>query len=140
LRLARLGVDAAIMAVSAPGLVLQVPDDPQVLGWWSGGSAPSNARGTVVIDGHINFNGVSGALAVLPRTRPGDVVTIHEPAATYRYVIHAVRTYPKSTGIPAEAFDRIGRARLVLITCGGPFDPSTGNYRDNIVAYAVPGG
>jgi hypothetical protein len=41
---------------------------------------------------------------------------------------------------PAEAFDRIGRARLVLITCGGPFDPSTGNYRDNIVAYAVPGG
>jgi hypothetical protein len=55
-------------------------------------------------------------------------VTIHEPAATYRYVIHAVRTYPKSTGIPAEAFDRVGRARLVLITCGRPFDPLTGNY------------
>jgi hypothetical protein len=28
--------------------------------------------------------------------------------------------------------------RLVLVTCGGPFDASTGNYLDNIVAFAVP--
>jgi hypothetical protein len=28
----------------------------------------------------------------------------------------------------------------VMITCGGPFDPATGNYEDNIVAYATPVG
>jgi hypothetical protein len=27
----------------------------------------------------------------------------------------------------------------VLVTCGGPFDARTGSYRDNIVAFAVPG-
>jgi len=26
----------------------------------------------------------------------------------------------------------------VLITCGGPFDSATGNYLDNIVAFARP--
>jgi hypothetical protein len=31
-------------------------------------------------------------------------------------------------------------ARLVVVSCGGPFDASTGHYLDNIVAYAVPSG
>ena len=39
---------------------------------------------------------------------------------------------------PTEVFSRTGRARLVLITCGGSFDSATGNYEDNIVAYAEP--
>ena len=28
--------------------------------------------------------------------------------------------------------------RLVLVTCGGPFDQAAGHYRDNIVVTAVP--
>jgi hypothetical protein len=28
--------------------------------------------------------------------------------------------------------------RLVILTCGGPFDAATGHYLDNIVAYALP--
>ena len=60
------------------------------------------------------------------------------PGRTERYRIVAVRTYPKSSGLPAAAFRTAGPAQLVLITCGGPFDSSTGNYRDNIVAYAQP--
>jgi hypothetical protein len=27
---------------------------------------------------------------------------------------------------------------VALVTCGGPFDAATGNYLDNIVAFAVP--
>jgi hypothetical protein len=49
-----------------------------------------------------------------------------------------VRTYPKETGLPASAFARDGAPRLVLITCGGPFDAATGNYEDNVVVYATP--
>ena len=26
--------------------------------------------------------------------------------------------------------------QLRLVTCGGPFDPSTGHYRDNVVVFA----
>jgi hypothetical protein len=29
-------------------------------------------------------------------------------------------------------------ARLVIITCGGPFDYATHHYYDNVVAYGIP--
>jgi hypothetical protein len=38
-----------------------------------------------------------------------------------------------------QIFDQSSVGRLAIVTCGGPFDASTGNYLDNIVAYAVPG-
>jgi sortase (surface protein transpeptidase) len=92
----------------------------------------------VVIVGHVNYAGVTGALAVLPQLRPGDRVTISAGHRRVRYVVTGVRSYPKSTGVPGQVFARGGRARLVLITCGGPFDSASGNYEANVVAYAVP--
>ncbi len=138
LELGRLGVDAEITAVTTVGNVMQIPRDPHLLGWWRDGSAPGDTSGTTVIVGHINYAGVTGALAVLPDARPGDAVAIDEGSHTVRYRVTAIRTYPKSSGIPAAVFSRSGPARLVLITCGGPFDGATGNYEDNIVAYADP--
>jgi hypothetical protein len=135
---ARLGVDAAIEPVSAPGNVMQIPLDPRRLGWWRAGAAPGDATGSVVIVGHINYAGVSGALSVLPQSRPGDQVVVTASGRSYDYRVAAVRSYPKTSGIPADAFSRSGTARLTLITCGGPFDQSTGNYLDNIVVYATP--
>jgi Sortase domain len=138
LMLPRLGVDAVVTVVGAPGGVMAVPRDPTELGWWDGGAAPGQTRGNVVVVGHVNYAGSSGALAVLVDTRIGDDVRITEPGRVYRYRIRAVRTYAKTTGLPAAIFSRSGPGGLVLITCGGPFDPATGNYLDNIVAYADP--
>jgi hypothetical protein len=43
------------------------------------------------------------------------------------------------TQLPAaELFARTGPPRLVLVTCGGDFDPETGSYRANVVVHAVP--
>ena len=39
---------------------------------------------------------------------------------------------------PSPVYSLRGRARLVLVTCGGPFNRTTGHYRDNIVVTAVP--
>jgi hypothetical protein len=36
-----------------------------------------------------------------------------------------------------KIFDQHAPGRLAIVTCGGPFDASTGNYEDNIVAFAV---
>jgi hypothetical protein len=138
LTLSRLGVHAAITAVAVVQGVMQVPADPRVVGWWSGGGAPTQPRGSVVVVGHVNYAGVPGALGRLPDTRLGDDVSIVGPGLDARYRVTAVRTYPKSSGIPAAAFGPgPGDGRLVLITCGGPFDSATGNYEDNIVAYAA---
>jgi hypothetical protein len=41
--------------------------------------------------------------------------------------------------LPVEQlFDRSGAPRLVLITCGGPFDRARSSYRDNLVVAADP--
>jgi len=138
LLLARLGVDAPITDVAVNDGVLDVPLNPRTLGWWSGGAAPGAARGHVVIVGHINYAGVSGALGALPRARPGDLVELHDGPRLLRYRIVAVRSYPKTGGIPADIFSTTGPPQLILITCGGPFDSTTGNYLDNIVGYAEP--
>jgi hypothetical protein len=139
LRYPRFGVDAAITTVRAVDGVMQVPRNPHRLGWWRDGSAPGASAGTVVVVGHVNYAGVDGVLSVLPQARPGDPVVIREPHATVRYRVAAVRTYAKEQGIPADVFAPGGAPRLVLITCGGPFDSATGNYEDNVVVYAVPG-
>ena len=39
---------------------------------------------------------------------------------------------------PDEIYSLRGPARLVLVTCGGPFNERVGSYRDNIVVTAVP--
>lgn len=138
LRLPRLGLDAGITRVVAVDGVLQIPRDPHTVGWWTGGGAPGEAQGNTVIVGHVNYAGVNGAFFVLPNARPGDVIVMMEAGYQRRYRVVAIRSYPKSVGLPATVFSRTGPASLVLITCGGSFNRATGNYEDNIVAYAQP--
>jgi hypothetical protein len=63
------------------------------------------------------------------------VTTSNGQTRTYRVV--SVQVMLKSK-LPTSIFSRRGRPRLVLVTCGGPFDPSIGRYRDNVVVTAVP--
>jgi hypothetical protein len=136
---ARLGVHALVTHVRAVQGVMQIPLNPRTLGWWSDGSAPGDETGTVVVVGHVDYAGTAGAFAVLPSAKPGDTLTIDEPGThDHRCRVDAVRTYPKSGGLPQGLFSARGPARLVLITCGGPFDTASGNYEDNIVVYATP--
>ncbi|WP_184731753.1 class F sortase [Saccharopolyspora phatthalungensis] len=138
-RLPPLGVDAPIRPVlPGPDRQLGVPESPGVVGWWSAGVAPGSRHGTVVLAGHVDSRRDGpGALFRVADLEPGDPVTVTTAQAALRYRIEAVRSYPKES-LPEDVFDRTGRPRLVLITCGGTFDDSTRQYDHNIVAYAVP--
>jgi hypothetical protein len=57
--------------------------------------------------------------------------------AVVRYRVSAVKDIPKRKLAVDELFDRAGAPRLQLITCGGPYDPNAGGYRDNLVVTAV---
>lgn len=138
-RLPTMGVDAPVQPV-LPGLDQQlgVPESPSVVGWWSAGAAPGSRHGTVVLAGHVDTRSAGpGALFRVADLQPGDPLEVASEHSTTQYRIAAVRSYPKAS-LPADVFDRTGNPRLVLITCGGPFNDSTDEYDDNIVAYAVP--
>jgi len=134
------GVTAPVVAMGVrPDGELRVPDSPRVVGWWVGSAPAGSPDATTVLAGHVDSaaEGV-GALAALREVGPGariELTDVFSERHTYRVV--ARRTYPKYA-LPDDVFRVRGQARLVLITCGGPFDESAGRYRDNVVVYAVP--
>jgi len=139
----KLHAKAPIVAIGATAdRELAVPNDPHVVGWWRHGAAPGARHGTAVLAGHINYAGVEGSLARIGTLDPGDVVYVrglHEgKRITVEFTITGVRTYLKKALPYRQIFDQSSVGRLAIVTCGGPFDASTGSYLDNIVAYAVP--
>jgi Sortase domain len=137
-----IGVSAPVLptGVQADGS-LAIPPDPSDVGWWAAGGFPGEPTGAVIIVGHINsaVRG-PGALLRLQDARPGMVITVMASGQAYRYRVVALRAYAKVTLPVTAVFGQQVAARLVVVSCGGPFDASTGHYLDNIVAYAVPSG
>jgi hypothetical protein len=140
-QVSRLGIDAQIAPVGidvAHG-VLGVPGDIQRTGWWKDGMAPGATTGAVLVAGHVDSAAAgAGAFFRLGQARRGDVVTINvADGKSFRYRVTSVREMRKAE-LPLNVWSQTGPARLVLVTCGGPFDQSLGHYRDNIVVTAVP--
>lgn len=133
------GVDAAVVPVTAaPDGELGVPDDPRQVGWWAGGAAAGSARGTVVIDGHVDTKEAGpGALYRVETLTPGEQVTLDTDSGARGYRVAAREVYSKGS-LPTSLFSTDGPPRLALITCGGPFNRETGRYRYNVVVYALP--
>lgn len=130
--------DAPVIPVGIdPNGELEVPDEKSV-GWYDLGSRPGEP-GAVVLASHVSWNGKQGLFERLARVEPGEraMVTLAD-GGTRTYEIVERTMYGKE-GLPADrVWTHVGPETLVLITCGGRFDPSVKSYRDNIVVYAVP--
>jgi hypothetical protein len=140
LSLPTLGVRASVLPVVNDNGTLGVPDDPAQVGWWSASALAGAATGTVVLDGHVDSaTSGPGALFRLASLNANDPITLSTGTGQLRrYTVTGRRVYVKAGGLPADIFDQAGPARLVLISCGGPFDRTAGSYLDNIVVFAVP--
>jgi hypothetical protein len=135
-----LRVQATVVPVDSLGEILGVPADPAQVGWWTGSALPGAASGSVVIDGHVDSATTGpGAFFQLADLHISDLLIITTTTGDRRnYAVTARRTYLKANGLPPDLFATTGPPRLVLITCGGSFDRSTGSYSHNIVVFAAP--
>jgi len=133
-------VRAEVLPVANVGGILQVPDDPAQLGWWNASAPVGASRGSVVIDGHVDSAASGpGALFRLDELRASDRIVLGTATGRTRsYRVTGRRVYRKTAGLPSDIFDQLGAPRLVLISCGGPFDSAAGSYLDNVVVFAVP--
>ena len=121
---------------------MALPDTAERTGWYRFGPAPGSPAGTTVISGHVDSrrSGI-GQLSRLRDVPPGAEVSVTTAdGAAHRYqVVEVVRVDKRE--VPWDQwFDRSGSPRLVLVTCGGTFDRSTGHYRDNLIVTAEPVG
>ncbi|HEX6020872.1 MAG TPA: sortase [Solirubrobacter sp.] len=133
-RLARLGINAPVSAVGidTKAGALGIPSDIRRVGWWRDGAAPGDAHGAILIAGHVDSaRDGAGAFYALRSARRRDVIRLD----TRRYRVTSVRRVRKHS-LPASVYSRTGPARLVLVTCGGPFDGH--HYRDNVIVTARP--
>ncbi len=141
LELPSLGLSAEVVPVAVDGDGdLDVPANPDVLGWWSSGARPGQGQGSILIDGHIDSatEGL-GIFVHLRELEPGDpVLTQSASGDVHQYRVTGRRQYAKAL-LPVDAvFSQDVQERLVLITCGGHFDADAGGYADNVVIFAEP--
>ncbi|MFA9270971.1 MAG: class F sortase, partial [Baekduiaceae bacterium] len=139
--LPRLGIRAPI---ASAGIDLQtgalgVPKNIDRVGWWRDGAAPGATAGTILLAGHVDSaKRGAGAFYALKSARRGDTIELRsDDGKTRRWRVSSLQRVRKSA-LPERIFTRAGERRLVLVTCGGPFNEATGHYRDNIVVTATP--
>jgi hypothetical protein len=133
----RLDVIAPVDPVAVtPDGALDVPDDPDRLGWWIGSVLPGDRRGTVLIAGHVDTaEDGEGALYRLEKLAVGSRIEVRAGDRSIAYRVTARRSYAKSR-LPRELFRRDTSPQLALVTCGGAF--RDGAYDHNVVVYATP--
>ena len=131
-----LGIDAPVVPIATVGTSLDPPDDPQVLGWWSGGAPVGAARGTALVTGHT-VNAGGGAMDNLEQVRRGAEIRVTTARGSIRYVAESVQVLDKDTLArrAQELFSQQVAGRLVLVTCE---DWDGTGYRSNVVVTAVP--
>jgi sortase (surface protein transpeptidase) len=135
-----LGVDAAVDAVGVdPDGQMTIPAEVDRVGWYRFGPVPGGG-GSAVIAGHVDSRTQGlGAMAPLRETAVGDEVQVTDAAgATTRWRVVSRELISKQVLPLDRLFSRDGPPRLTLITCGGPFLPEFGSYRDNVVVVAEP--
>ncbi len=134
-------VDVAKFPVRAIGLEpdgqLEIPDETEI-GWYQYG-ATAGQPGATVLAAHVNWNRTPGPFARLGTVDPGARIDVTlDDGSVRRYEVVERAIYGKLE-LPRERLWRnTGAEELVLITCGGDYNPEIRRYRENIVVYAVP--
>jgi hypothetical protein len=119
---------------------LNIPVDPGEVGWWTGGAQPGEPYGTVVVAGHVDSAAYGlGVMSEMLHIRSGQKVVLSNGPHTITYQVTGVTEVTKAAlAKGTDLFDQTVAGRLVLITCGGPFNRTTHHYRDNVIAVARP--
>lgn len=94
--------------------------------------------GPAVIEGHVDSAAAGPSVFFrLGAPGPGDQAEVlRADGTTAVFTVNAVRRYPKDRFPTEGVYGSTNHAALGLITCGGPFDRTSGHYRDNIVTFA----
>jgi sortase (surface protein transpeptidase) len=118
---------------------LEIPDETEI-GWYKYG-ATAGHPGSTVLAAHVNWKGSQGPFSQLGSVEPGDQIEVALDDGTTRTYEVTERTMYGKLALPKERIWRnTGAEELVLITCGGQFNPEIRSFKSNIVVYAVPVG
>jgi hypothetical protein len=133
-----IGVSARVVPEDlGPGGALDIPP-PEQVGWYDRGPAPDQS-GTTMLAGHIDDNGVPGALLRLNDVQLGAAVRVTTASGRVAaYTVTRRQVLPQHELALSGLLSQQGAPSLVLVSCGGAYDEATHLYLDNIVVVATP--
>jgi hypothetical protein len=90
-----------------------------------------------VILGHVDSYTGSSVFFSIKYLRAGDEVDIvRADGSVAAFAVDGVQKVAKALFPANDVYGNVPYASLRLVTCGGPFDATSGQYEDNIVVYA----
>lgn len=137
-----IGVHSTLQTLGlTAGGVLEVPaPGPRYndAAWYRYSPTPGQL-GPAVISGHVDSAKFGRSVFFrLGDLRPGDSIDIDRvDGRRAHFTVDGVRVYPKDKFPTALVYGNTDRAALRLLTCGGPFDKTTGHYADNVIVFAT---
>jgi sortase (surface protein transpeptidase) len=135
------GVDAPIELGNVTDGVMQDPSGPWVVSWYEP-LGKVGEGGNVVMAGHVDYWNVGPAVFWDVRYLPeGDIIrVVGEDGKNYEYAVQWTQSYMADQLTPeviqGEIVGDTGEETLTLITCGGEFNPETGEYNQRWVVRA----
>lgn len=105
---------------------------------WYRYSPTPGELGPSIIVGHVDSAADGPSVFFnLGALRRGDRIAVtREDGDVATFKVDTVRRFPKDRFPTQLVYGRTDHPALRLITCGGPFDPATGHYLDNIAVFA----
>lgn len=119
---------------------LEVPPpgpDYDKAAWFKGSPRPGDV-GPATIEGHVDSarNGPS-VFYKLGNLVAGDLVDVtRKGGSVTTFVVYEMHAFPKDGFPTLKVYGNTAGPELRLITCGGPFDTTTGRYVNNTVVFA----
>ena len=119
--------------------LMDLPDRPTRIGWYSYGPRPGAHSGSAVLGGHVDSRKYGiGPLADLYRLSRGDQIIVRTTSGSSHFEVESVRKISKQALPVSEIFARNGSPKLRIVSCGGAYIPRRGGYSDNVVVTATP--
>ena len=141
LSIPKLGIDANILSVGAPGGAMGAPTSAWDVGWYDKSALPGSGKGALLIDGHVNDAlGTPGIFANLTALAPGDEMDVERgDHRKVSYVVVKVESVPLQKVDMAAMLRSIqaGKEGLNLITCGGTYDYKKKTFDHRTLVFAV---
>ncbi len=121
--------------------LLVLDKNPTRLTRWVDGAAVGDSEGTVLVTGHVSYNGRRGSLYSLSRLKAGNLAYVSGPDGKVNsFKLVGLKSYRKAS-LPDSVWSPKGERRLVVVTCGGKIirkRHGRRSFSDNVVATFVP--
>lgn len=115
---------------------MEVPEDYDDVGWFTGGGSPGGF-GPTVIAGHVDSRSGPAVFFRLGELVVGDRFAVTGvDGQVFEYQVYKVEDHAKAAFPTVDVFGATLTDEVRLITCGGEYDQSIGRYTDNLVVFA----